>query len=61
MNTSLPGTRGTNHSSIEESHVTTQPQEPSTATPRPGDPDEQPTDPATEGNPVTPPNPVESP
>lgn len=41
--------------------MTTQPEEPTTATPRPGDPNDQPTDPDTEGNPVTPPNPVEAP
>jgi hypothetical protein len=40
--------------------MTTQPHEPA-GTPRPGDPDDHPTDPATEGNPVTPPNPAEAP
>lgn len=40
--------------------MTTQPQEP-TATPRPGNPGEPPTDPDVEGNPVTPPNPAENP
>jgi hypothetical protein len=32
---------------------------PTTATPRPGDPEHQPTDPESEGNPLTHPNPVE--
>lgn len=42
--------------------MTTQPIDPAqpTGTPRPGDPDHPPTDPDTEGNPVTPPNPVDS-
>jgi len=40
--------------------MTSQPDE-TTPTPRPGDPDHPPTDPDTEGNPVTPPNPAENP
>ncbi len=37
------------------------PQPENPGTPRPGDPDQPPTDPDAEGNPVTPPNPVENP
>ncbi|WP_268916153.1 hypothetical protein [Aeromicrobium chenweiae] len=40
--------------------MTTQPDKP-LATPRPADPDGRPTDPDTERNPVTPPNPAETP
>lgn len=40
--------------------MTNQPDEP-TATPRPGDTSQPPTDPDVEGNPVTPPNPAENP
>lgn len=40
--------------------MTTQPDKP-TATPRPGDPDHQPTDQDAEGNPLTHPNPAEEP
>lgn len=42
--------------------MTEQPdQTPTTATPRPGNLEDQPTDPSTEGNQVTPPNPAEAP
>lgn len=44
----------------KEIDMTTQPDHP-LATPRPGNPDDSPTDPDTEGNPVTPPNPAEAP
>ena len=40
--------------------MSTQPHEPA-GTPRPEDPVHPPTDPDTEGNPVTPPNPAENP